>query len=45
MLLDEIGCEPNEIDSIWADATLEEIELNETNETNETNGRIIEKCN
>ena len=29
MLLDEIGCEPNEIDSIWADATLDEIELPE----------------
>ena len=28
-LLDEIGCKPNEIDSIWADATLEEIELPE----------------
>ena len=28
MLLDEIGCEPNEINEIWLDATLEELNEN-----------------
>lgn len=28
MLLDEIGCEPNEINEIWLDATLDELNEN-----------------
>ena len=37
MLLDEIGCEQNEINEIWLDATLEELNENEPTNT-QTNG-------